>query len=157
MDAGRAERSLVALVEVPELTIPWLRGRIRPVPRLDARQQQQVARWLRDLDDDQFEVRDKAAAELARLGEAVLPQLRQALAGTPSLEVKRRLEGLLEDQAETTFGPAQLVAVRAVRLERIGNAEARTVRRSGGRPDNARLTREAREALERLGRQPISP
>ncbi len=158
-DAVRAHRSLSELVEAPELAVPWFRSRIRPVPGLDNRQQRQAARWLRDLDHDEFEVREKAAAELARLGESVLPQLRQALAGTPSLDVKRRLESLIEDQAEPTFGPEQLAAVRAVEaLEWIGNAEARTVLKelASGLPD-ARLTREAQAALDRLGRQPVSP
>ena len=46
----------------------------------------QVRRWIRDLDSDRFAVRDRAVAELAKLGDAAEPALRQALRDRPSLE-----------------------------------------------------------------------
>jgi hypothetical protein len=60
--------------------------------------EKQVDRWLRDLDSDTFAIRDKAMQELEKLGSGTKPFLRQALRGQPqpSLEMRRRVEALLE-------------------------------------------------------------
>jgi len=97
-----------------------------------------------------FDVREKAARELRDLGELAVPALREALAQRPSLEVRRRAEGILEELAELSAD--QRRAVRAVEaLEHIGTQPARQVLGvlAGGAPQ-ARLTREARAALRRL-------
>src|SRR5262249_48174716 len=93
-----------------------------------------------------------AAEALARVGGRAEPELRAALAGEPSAEVRRGGEAL---RAALDGSPAgeSLRAARAVRvLERVGTAVARRVLgpRSGGDPAD-RLTAEAREALERMG------
>ena len=47
------------------------------------------------IDDNDFDVREKASSELERLGQIAQPALRKA-AGSPSAEVRRRVEELLE-------------------------------------------------------------
>jgi Tol biopolymer transport system component len=153
-DAVRAYRSMGVLGTAPGQTIPLLRDRLRPVAGLSAGQRKQVEQWLRDLDDDQFEVRQNASAELGRLGEAILGPLTRVLAGDPSLEVRRRALRLLEGLGSVNLSGGQLAALRAVELlERIGTREAAAILKAlaGGLPE-ARLTRDARASLERLER-----
>lgn len=57
----------------------------------------QVDKWLDELDHDKFAVREKATAELAKLGDNVRSILRDALkTGARTAEGKRRIEGLLD-------------------------------------------------------------
>jgi len=62
----------------------------RPVER------QQVEKWLHDLDSDSFTTRAAAYGELQKLGNNAKPLLRAALQGQPTLEVRRRVELLLD-------------------------------------------------------------
>jgi HEAT repeat protein len=102
------------------------------------------------LDDDDFEVRSKAEEDIARLGEAAIPALREAMRLRP-LEVRLRAERLL-GWAEGVPGPEALRELRAVEvLERIATPAARAVLKrlaSGARV--APLTREASAALARM-------
>ncbi len=151
-DAMRAYRSMAVLGAVPGQVLPLLRDRLRPVAGLTAGQQKHVEQWLRDLDDDRFQVRQHASAELGRLGEAVRGPLTRVLAADPSLEVRRRALRLLEGLESVGLSGGQLAALRAVELlERIGTPEATAILKTlaGGLPE-ARLTRDARASLERL-------
>lgn len=153
-DAMRAYRSTAVLGAVPAQTLALLRDRLRPVAGLTAGQQKQLEQWLRDLDDDQFQVRQHASAELGRLGEPVRGPLTRLLAGDPSLEVRRRALRLLEGLDSVGLSGGQLAALRAVELlERIGTPEAAAILKTlaGGLPE-ARLTRDAKASLERLER-----
>jgi hypothetical protein len=111
-----------------------------------------VAKLLADLDDDRFEVREQAARELEGLGPLAEPALRQALAGRPSAEAKRRLTALLEKRAAATPTPEEVRAIRVVEaLEQAGTAAARRLLTDlAGGVAEARLTREAKAALQRL-------
>jgi hypothetical protein len=55
----------------------------------------QALRWIGELDDDRFRVRETAARALAGLGEAARPVLAEALGKRPSAEQRERIEGLL--------------------------------------------------------------
>ncbi len=104
----------------------------------------------RVLGSDEFRVRDQATKELSKLGGAGAPALRQALEAKPELEVRRRLQGLLDQVREWT--PEHLREHRAIQaLEHIGTPSVREVLRAiaEGAPE-ARRTEEAKEALRRL-------
>jgi DNA polymerase-1 len=94
-----------------------------------------------------------ARDELEKLGEPAAPALRQALENKPSLEVRRRIEELLE-KAKTPTGE-NLRSLRAVQvLEHIGTDEARQVlKKLAEGAAGARLTQEAKASLERLGKR----
>jgi hypothetical protein len=62
-----------------------------------------VALLIKNLDSDQFGVRQRALRELEELGNAAEPTLRRALAAGPSPEVRRRLEGLLDKEMPDTY------------------------------------------------------
>src|SRR5262249_43390808 len=57
---------------------------------------EQVERWIADLADEEFAVREKATAELAKLGYAAAPALRKARANQSDPERALRLQELLK-------------------------------------------------------------
>src|SRR5262249_37178392 len=137
--------------------VPFLKERLQPLFQVLVRTSQLVA----ELDDDRFAVRQKATQELEKMSEFGAPVLRQVLQGRPSLEVRRRVERILE-QVEKRRGPDfpsdWLRVLRTIEvLEKIGNAEARQVLESLGREvPELQLAREARAALERLTKRPAA-
>src|SRR5439155_790233 len=56
----------------------------------------EVSKLIEDLDDNRFSVRKKGTAELEQLAELAEPALRWVLGNKPSLEMRRRVEQLLE-------------------------------------------------------------
>jgi RNA polymerase sigma factor (sigma-70 family) len=153
-DPGRAGRAIWTLAGVRAQAVPFLQSKLQPVPTAS---KEVVARRIAELGDGKFAVRDRAVRELAELGDAVEKPLRQALAAGPVLEVRRRVERLLE-RLDPRKSPERLRWLRAVEaLERAGGAEARRVleRLAGGAPGD-RLTREARAIVERLRTQPVA-
>ncbi len=146
-EAAKAYRVIRTLAAAPKSSVDFLKKKLRPIAPADAKQ---VARLLADLDSDQFASREKAMRELEKLGDSAATELRKALAGKPTLEVKRRIEQLLEKQKDGE----RIRMVRALEtLEKIGTPEARALcaALAEGVPD-APLTREARATLKRLSR-----
>ncbi|MDY3562865.1 sigma-70 family RNA polymerase sigma factor [Gemmata sp. JC673] len=147
-DAGKAHAALARLTAAPAITVTAVRERVRPAPEPDARL---LARLVRDLDSEEFAAREKASQELARLGESAEAALKSARKGA-SPETARRCDELLTKLAVPSGD--RLRGVRAVEvLERIGTPEAVTVLESLARgAPQARLTRDARAARDRLAR-----
>jgi hypothetical protein len=56
---------------------------------------QLVKQLIQDLDDRQFLVRQSATTKLELIGEPVVPYLKETLASKPSLELRRRADGIL--------------------------------------------------------------
>jgi WD40 repeat protein len=155
-DAARAYRAVWALAAAPGRSVPFLGARLRPVPAVDGKK---LARLVADLDKGRYALRQQAVRELQALGDLAESALRAALEGEPSLELRRRVEALLEKVEAPVTSPEGLRALRAVEaLERAGTAEARAAlaRLAGGAPQ-ARLTREAQGALKRLERRAAAP
>jgi hypothetical protein len=151
-DGGKAFRAVVALTAAPKQTVALLTERLKPVAAPDARR---VEKLIADLDSDTFDVREKAAKELESIAEQASDALRKALESPPSAEVRRRIEALLEPQEPgRRQSPETLRQVRAVEvLEHVATPEARQLLEALSRGvAGARLTREARAALDRLGR-----
>jgi dipeptidyl aminopeptidase/acylaminoacyl peptidase len=151
-DAGRAGRAVWALAADPAQTLPFLAKRLRPaVVGVDS---EVLAKLIRDLDEDAFDVRVRTRVALEKLGEVAEPALRQALDQAPSLEVRKSLEELLsavEAQRQHPSGEV-LRSLRALEvLEQIGGPEARHALKdlAAGAPGST-LTQEASNALDRL-------
>jgi hypothetical protein len=73
-------------------------------------------KWIADLGNDNFKVRERAAKELAALGPSAAELFREALKGNPSPEARDRLEKLLADvskdlRVDTLELPAGLTIV----------------------------------------------
>jgi WD40 repeat protein len=155
-DAARARQALWTLAASPAQSVPFLRRKLSPVPEVDPKR---LARLIADLDAEEFARREKAMRELRGLGEVAVPALRRALDGTPSFELRQRARRLLAPFEESSLPPSTVQALRAVEmLERAGTAEARKFLAvlAKGSPA-ARLTREARESLQRLSRRLPAP
>jgi WD40 repeat protein len=153
-DSSMAYRAIWNMTAEPEKTVPLLLARLKPI----AQDSKHVSQLIADLDNSQFAVREAAARELAMLGEQVEPNFRQVLARKPSAEVRRRLEALLAAPRPIPTRET-LRALRAIAvLEHIGNPDAQQVLKTvaTGAPQ-ARLTQEAKAALERLARKSASP
>src|SRR5205823_1538058 len=58
-------RAVLALANAPTQAVPFLRTRLTADPPPDVKG---IAKWLADLDDEEFEVRERASHALARLG-----------------------------------------------------------------------------------------
>jgi WD40 repeat protein len=155
-DLGRkpgktAYRAIGTLAAAGDDAVAWLGQRLQPVGERD---REAIRRLIAALDDNRFEQRAQAGKELEQLGADAEPILRQALADKPSPEVARRVETLLAGPNISRFSTQTLQKLRAVQaLEQIGTAKARDVldKLSRGIPE-ARLTREAQDARERLSR-----
>ena len=99
--------------------MPLLSKHLRPAPAAD---QQQVAKLIADLDNQNFAARQQAEKELVELGERAEAALRKALESTPNLEVRQRLEKTLEKSNDPTELNIRLRAIEA--LEHAGTPEA---------------------------------
>jgi WD40 repeat protein len=152
-DAGRAHRAIWALARTPDKALPFLKVRLRPAKSVS---RERIERLIQDLDSSQFDIREKAVAELEKLGELAEAALRRTLEGKPTLEQRRRIEPLV-NKLETAIPAGEaLRALRAVRvLEYAGTPEAhRHLRELAGGAEDARLTQQAKAALSRFARSP---
>jgi WD40 repeat protein len=152
-DAVKAQQAIWSLAAAPQLAVPFLHKHLRPVaaPRPDA-----VPSLIADLDSEDFATRQKASADLARLGPLAEPQLRKKLLDRPSLEARRRITALLAHvPALQIVSGEELGSVRAIEaLEQMGTREAIQLLRTLAKgADGARLTQEAKGSLERLSRR----
>ncbi len=150
-DAARAYEAIVKLAAAPDVAAPFLRRRVRPVPSVN---EKYLARLITDLDDGEFATRQKAIRELEKLGDRAVPAYCRTLEGKPSIETRRRLEDLLEKSGPAWWDVSgeRLRSLRAVEvLELAGTKDAReTLATLAGGAGGARLTEQAKAALERL-------
>jgi WD40 repeat protein len=152
-DARKAGEGMRKLLAAPADSVPLLQKRVQAATDKSA-DAQQIARWITQLDDEDFNVRTQAARELEHAGLVAKGPLQKALEGKPSAETRRQVERLMERLESSGPSPDALRPSRAVEvLERIGTPEARQVLETvaKGQPD-AGLTREAEAALQRLSR-----
>src|SRR5207249_2854336 len=107
---------------------------------------------------DKFAVRERASQELEKLGDVAESALKRALEGKPPLEVRLRVEALLEKVRGPITSPERLRLSRAVEiLEYAGTRAARkTLWELADGPANARITREAKAAMDRLAARDVS-
>jgi WD40 repeat protein len=145
-DAAEAFAAIRRLQSLPTEAAVFLKARVNVPAGPSA---EWVAERIRALDAPLYRDREKATAELARAGEEIEGQLRDAQATAPA-EARERLKGLLA-KAET-MTPEKLRVVRACEvLEGIGSTEALEVLATWAKgPHGAGLTREAAESLARL-------
>jgi WD40 repeat protein len=148
-DAAKAYPAVWRLADAADdVVIPYLKKQIQPVTEEDMAK---IRRAIRDLDSDEFRIRDRAFKDLADLGYAAQAPLRAVLDKQPSAESRNRVEQLL---AKVTGPPAAGESLRTARalsvLESKRSAAANELLRelANGAPD-AWLTQEAKSALAR--------
>jgi RNA polymerase sigma factor (sigma-70 family) len=146
-DAAKAHAAIWAIIAAQDKAMRLLKDRLKPIETVDPRR---IRRLVADLDSGEFAVRDAATKELEQIGEQADPLLRETLEKKPTLEVRRRIEGLLARPRFVLAGES-LRGVRAIQvLEHLGTTEARTLLRNlANGAAGARLTEEARQALRK--------
>jgi RNA polymerase sigma factor (sigma-70 family) len=144
-DAGTADRALATLTLAPKRSVPFLQERLRLTPA----PAEQLAKLIADLDSKSFAVRDKATRGLEELGDAAEGSVRKTLAGNIALELRQRLEAILEKRDKLALRPLRAIDG----LQEIGTGEARQVLEAlaKGAP-NPRVAQTAAAALQRLPR-----
>jgi WD40 repeat protein len=151
-DAGQAQRAVWRLIQAPRQAVPFLHDHLHPINAADLAR---IPQLIEQLGNERFAVRNKALGELEKLHDLAEPALEQVLAGRPTLDVQRQAQGLLDKVQGPIRSPELRRAIRAIEaLEYIGGPQAREVLQvvAKGVPE-ARLTREAKAALTRLGRR----
>ena len=119
---------------------------------MEALDPKRIQRLLADLDSNVFAVREAAVQALLGLDEQAMPYLEATLKSRPSLEVRVRVQRILEQKQRAAITSEQLRQIRAVMvLELIGDGESKNLlKRWAGGPVGALLTMEASAALKRL-------
>ncbi len=133
-------------------TLPFLKERLQPLTGVPRRT---TAKLIAGLDSEQYAVREKSQRELEKLQDLAEEELGKTLAAGPPLEVRQRIERLLE-KMDLLKSPERLRAMRAIEvLEHIGTPAAQAVLRNlaQGAP-GVQQTREAKASLARLGKKP---
>jgi RNA polymerase sigma factor (sigma-70 family) len=147
-DAAKAYAAMVRMAADGRTAIAALKDRLQPIRPADP---ERLARLLRELDSDEFGVREAASRELQKLGDVIGPTLRQTLARPGlSLELRRRLEGIAASLEE--LSGERLRQLRAIELlEMLATAEARKILKAiAAGASQGLLTEQAKAALERL-------
>src|SRR5262249_52919156 len=115
-DARAAYEALRVLATSPDGAVKLLARHLEPAAPIDAKR---IDACLLDLDSDEFMVRERARRDLEQMGDQVVPALERCLAGRPSLEVRKRVERILEKALAPN--PQRLRQSRALEaLERMG-------------------------------------
>jgi WD40 repeat protein len=151
-DASKEHRAIDRLTAAPRQAVTLLREHLRAAQPPDAKH---IRRLLADLDSGSFAERERATQELQKQLDLAERFLKEELTNRPSLDVRKRIEHLLETASGPVTYSEQLRLLRSVEvLERIGSLEARRVLESltRGAPE-ARLTREAKASLHRMSRR----
>jgi hypothetical protein len=155
VDCEKAHKALRALADSPQ-GVAYVQANVKGGEKFD---EAKAKKLIVQLDDDDFDVREKAEKDLAGMGAAVLPLLRDASKNPPSVEVKTRLERLLEPFKDQQISTDRLRVLRVVEvLETSGSDDALKGLKalSGGAADDP-LTKDAKAALERLERPAVKP
>jgi hypothetical protein len=143
-DAGTAFEASKELLAAPEQAVALLSRlpRVAPVS-FDA------AKAVADLDNDDFDVRERASQKLAKAGPAAEVFLRAAWAAGPGPEARRRIAPLLKPLDK--IGPERLRSLRGVEiLEVLGTSAARKqLERLAAGADGSVEAQDARAALAR--------
>lgn len=156
-DAVDAYRAIHQMRSARQQGVSFLKQRL---PQLTDADYRRIQRLLVDLDSDQYTVRAAADEELRKWGVAALPLLSRVLDKKPSLEVRRRVESIVEDirtsQAKS-LAAERIRYGRAVEvLEHSGTAGTKELLRLlSERAADPYLRQEAQEASQRLANSAI--
>ncbi len=149
-----AYKAVLSLANAPKQAAPFLRKQLGQSDPADAKA---VAKLLAELDDDKFEVRQKASQALARLGKAIERDLWGEREATESAEVRRRVDTLLDKltggagvaKVDERVRGRRLVAV----LELAATAETKELlEHLAKKGASEELRQYAKDALVRLAR-----
>jgi hypothetical protein len=145
----QAYHAMRELARTSEATAAFLRERLHPVPALTPAVQRQLDEWLVALDSSDFPTRRRATRSIEALGDRARPAICARLEQKPNLEVRQRLERLIEqfDSCEPTVEEQRdLRAIEVLKGLQSPAAKALLARLADGGA-GARRTEAARAAL----------
>jgi hypothetical protein len=146
-DGAAANAAVWELVAGGKPVLAMLKAKLPVAAALDAGK---AAKLVARLDSDDYETREQAMKEGAKLGLGAEPALRKALGSNPNLEPRKRVDALVS----RWLGSADWLAYRrgiAV-LEYSGSEEAKAILTAlAGGAKESRPVKEAEAALGRLG------
>jgi hypothetical protein len=147
-NADTAQRAIEALAASRQ-TVVFLKARLKhEVFKGDLRR---VAILVKELDHNKFSVRERATAELEKLGPLAAPALAQVVLETKSMEARRRAVKLLEKVRSSSPLLREQRGVEV--LVRMGTSDARQLlERLAKGPGDAWLTQQAKAGLQRLSK-----
>jgi WD40 repeat protein len=147
--AETAAAAIVSLASDPDMSLPFLKKHLAPAEAPNAKE---LTRWIVDLNDPKYNVRETARRRLAAAGEAALPALQEAMRQSLSAEVRSQARSLVELLTNTPISGEELRMLRVVEiLELIGTPDAKTaLKLLADGAENTNLTRRAKSALHRL-------
>jgi WD40 repeat protein len=150
-EASVACRAMGMLALAPEQATALLRQHLRPITIVDEKRLKQL---LTDLNDEDFDVRERADKELYELRGQSEVALERAAATPLPLEAKSRLTTLLA-KSPPTLSPEILRVRRSLQLlEWIGSADAHALLKTMAHGNDGALeTPAALQALERLNKR----
>jgi hypothetical protein len=144
-DEAKGYRAFWTLTAAPKQAVPFLSRKLAPTPAKG--NVAQIRLWISQLDDDAFGVREEASKQLAKHLEAAAPHLEGELHRDPSVEVRKRIERLLQGRRAGHHRTEKAIRV----LEYSDAPEARkALEKLAHGPETARPTQAARAALKRL-------
>lgn len=147
-DAGtkKAQDGVRALIAAPQLALPLIRDRVKPVPVPNMKR---IGLLIADLESSDFRTREAATRALEKLGPLAAPALEKKLEEKLGLETQRRVESILEHADRAVLTTEEMRAIRAVEvLREIGSPEAVGVLKDLAKgADGAVLSIQARQAL----------
>jgi hypothetical protein len=146
----KARAAIRSMIASPPATLVFLIERLKPAPVADAKQ---IDKCIAELDSSDFQTRDKATKALEAFGVLAVPAMEKKLEQKPSLEVRQRVESLLQQIDTQPMTAEELRSLRAMdALEAIGTPEARAILDNLAKGGAGAMTTEhAKKALQRLG------
>lgn len=148
----QAFHAMLALAAAPDDTAAFLSKHLRPVPALPAADQDALRASLADLESADFRTRVRAEKAIEQIGERARPTLQARLAEKPALEVRRRIESLLERIDNRPLSGEELRELRAIEVLRLLGTDAarELLTRLADGGAGARRTEAARAALKKV-------
>jgi hypothetical protein len=92
-DAAKAYQAIRRLAASADSAVPYLAKQLPPIAAID---EANVMALIKELDSDQFDTRERAVAELKKLGDLASNLLECAKKENNSEEARRRIESLIE-------------------------------------------------------------
>jgi hypothetical protein len=153
-DASCAYRAMGKVIARPESTLPLLKERIAVVK--SPANVGDIEKYIAELGSEKYETRERASKELGKLGGFTEPALRKHLDKQLTLEIRKRIEKLLDaiDEARNAPTGDNLRLLRAVEaLETLGSAAALEILEAWSKGvSGVLLTEESTAALRRASR-----
>jgi hypothetical protein len=145
--ASEARHWLTRAPGADRYTVPFLKGHLSPDPLPD---ENRLKRLMAQLDNESFQSRQEAQRDLENLGDLALAILKRTLKARPSLEVRRRIDEILNKAQPLSREKRQHLRAIDV-LEQLATPDAKELLRtlSKGAP-SSRITAAAQAALDRL-------